>query len=56
MTIQELADALGVSVTPNGEPWERRYFVEKNGGRKVEARAKTLRAIVCEVGGDPLDD
>lgn len=52
--IRELALALGVTVV-KPDDFKDDYIVTKGEERQVTTRKK-LRATVCEVGGDPMED
>jgi len=52
--IDTLAAALGVTVE-RPDAFARAWIVRK-GDRVLHATARTLRAMICECGDDPLDD
>lgn len=54
LSVPELALALGVEVVKTDE-YGLEYRVSAKGETRT-ANRKNLRAIVCELGGDPLDD
>lgn len=54
LAIPDLAARLGVTVE-QPDVFARTYIV-RHGGRVLHASSKTLRAMVCEAGGDPMED
>lgn len=52
--LRDLSRELGVTVVQPDEH-KREYIVTKGDERRVCGQ-KTLRATVCEVGGDPMED